>query len=140
MMNSSSLIDPNSLLTISPRSQVATAIAVCLVCIQVGRNFDKRNESQNYYVENYGRWILEHLPQVIRNFNQQYWVSETSFSFQDCILLVHGDLASNSVRYAQLAEKVRPDVRILDGNLLQADWFGCSRFCNSCIPLMTFVL
>ena len=38
-------------------------LASALVVGQIGANYDERDESNNYYVRNFGRALLEHLPQ-----------------------------------------------------------------------------
>ena len=39
-------------------------VAIVLVALQVGRNYAERDESDNHYVQEFGRAILEGLPQV----------------------------------------------------------------------------
>jgi hypothetical protein len=55
-------------------------------------------------IARYGRAILQPLP-------------------ENAVLLVRGDLPANAIRYVQTAEKLRPDVVVLDLELLTRDWY-----------------
>jgi hypothetical protein len=41
---------------------------------------------------------------------------------ENAILITKGDLITNSIRYLQIAEHVRPDVRVVDQELIATDW------------------
>ena len=84
---------------------VALAIALAIGLTQVGLHYEKQNESDNYFVRDFGRVILGPLP-------------------KNAILLTKGDLMINSVRFVQCTEGFRPDVTILDQELLTFDWYN----------------
>lgn len=79
------------------------AVAISAVGLQVGLHYGERNQSRNDVVEQYGRAILESLP-------------------PDALFISLGDLDTNTIRYLQLCEDVRPDVRVVDRAMLRYPW------------------
>ena len=79
------------------------ALAVALVGLQLGWHYGDQDQSDNTVVSDYGRAILESLP-------------------ADALLVSLGDLDTNSIRYLQLCEGVRPDVRVVDRAMLRYPW------------------
>ena len=74
----------------------AAALAVILaVGLQFGLHVDEQDEHDNTVIADYGRAILKSLP-------------------PDALLVSLGDLDTNALRYLQLCEQVRPDVRVID--------------------------
>ncbi|HEY2773880.1 MAG TPA: DUF2723 domain-containing protein [Candidatus Binatia bacterium] len=80
------------------------ALAALLVPIQLASNFAGHDESDNRYVADYGKAILAALP-------------------PNALLLTFGDVISNSVRYEQACESYRPDVVVLDQEMMTKSWY-----------------
>jgi len=68
------------------------------------------DQSRNDYVYNYGLMNLEKLP-------------------NDALLIVKGDVITNSVRYLQRCEGYRPDVQHLDQSMMTYEWFVKKQAC-----------
>jgi hypothetical protein len=83
---------------------IAWAAAALLVVLRLGASGGERIGRGDRVVEDYGRAILEPLP-------------------PRTLLLTHGDLITNTVRYLQSAARVREDVVILDQELLTKRWY-----------------
>jgi hypothetical protein len=66
--------------------------------------FPSSDQSHNRIAELFGRSYLESLP-------------------QESLLVIQGDLSGNTLRYFQVCEGVRPDVRIVDRALLSTLWY-----------------
>ena len=81
----------------------APMVAVLAVGLQIGLHYTDRDQSDNDEVEAYGRAILESLP-------------------RDALLISLGDLDTNTIRYLQLCEALRPDVRVVDRAMLSYPW------------------
>jgi hypothetical protein len=79
------------------------AAALAVVSYQCLRTYSMADESSNFHAANYGRMILEALP-------------------LNALLLSRGDLITNSASYMQRCEGVRPDVTILDQELMSYEW------------------
>ncbi len=86
------------------RSAVVWTIAAILVAARLGASVGERAGRGDAVVEHYGRAILEPLP-------------------QDALLLTSGDLITNTVRYLQSCEGLRPDVVVLDQELMTKPWY-----------------
>ena len=71
---------------------------------QVARNYSAVDSSKNYFAIDFARNALNCLP-------------------ADAILFVGGDNDTYPLWYAQIAEGVRPDVDILNFNLLNTPWY-----------------
>ena len=84
-------------------SVLAPTIAAAVIVTQLGANYSNENQSRNRTVEELTVALLEALP-------------------ADAVLITKGDLYWNSVAYMQFCEDLRPDVRILDVEMLKAPW------------------
>eukprot|EP00052_Salpingoeca_macrocollata_P026965 m.253883 g.253883 ORF g.253883 m.253883 type:complete len:627 (-) comp22676_c0_seq3:615-2495(-) len=84
--------------------QVVLAGAMVLLAVQVGTQYQVRDESNNYSVRDLGRSLLAGLP-------------------QDSVLLLMGDLPGNAARYVQACDGVRPDVKLVDLEMSTYDWY-----------------
>ena len=62
------------------------------------------DQSSNMYIRHYGAMHLEKLP-------------------ANAILIVKGDVITNSIRYLQRCEGMRPDVQHLDQSMMTYAWF-----------------
>jgi hypothetical protein len=82
---------------------VALAIAVVAVGTQGGIHYRSQDHGKDRLVATFARALLEQLPPSV-------------------LLVSKGDLYWNSMRYVQVCEGVRPDVRLLDVELLKAPW------------------
>ena len=95
-----------------PRSRaavaVAAAVAVVAVAIQAYANWSSMDESRTRWVDAYGRAVLAAAP-------------------PGALILSRGDLTTNVIHYLRYAEGVRPDVRIIDQEILSLPW-GPSRY------------
>ena len=85
-------------------TQAASVICIALVALQAGIHFGGQYQGGNTAVRDYGRAILQALP-------------------QKAILLVRGDLITNSVFYVQTCEGLRPDVRIVELEPMTYKWY-----------------
>eukprot|EP00040_Diaphanoeca_grandis_P019148 m.100896 g.100896 ORF g.100896 m.100896 type:complete len:653 (+) comp27284_c0_seq1:96-2054(+) len=83
---------------------VAPCLAVLLLSAQIGKNYEERNESSNVYIQQFGHVLLKGLP-------------------QDAILLTLGDLPGNAARYVQTCENVRPDIKLIDLEMMTYEWY-----------------
>jgi hypothetical protein len=83
---------------------VGFAVVVAVLAVQIGRNFEKLDESNNHVVHDFGRTLLDGLP-------------------PDSILLTMGDLPGNAARYLQNCDGVRPDVRVIDLEMMTTPWY-----------------
>ena len=78
-------------------------LAVALVVTQLGANYRAQDQSDNRAVSALATAVLVQLP-------------------QRSLLVTKGDLYWNTLRYMQVCEGLRPDVRLLDVELLKAPW------------------
>ncbi|EKX49847.1 hypothetical protein GUITHDRAFT_135552 [Guillardia theta CCMP2712] len=83
---------------------VSGPCVLLVLLLQAGLHFSKNDQSSNRYMELYARSILEPLP--LR-----------------AIILSKGDNIANTVRYLQVCEHVRQDVRLMDQNMMCYPWF-----------------
>lgn len=83
---------------------VGWTLAVVLVVMRLGLSGGERADRGGGVVEDYGRAILEPLP-------------------EGALLLTQGDLVTNVVRYLQSCEGFRRDVIVLDQELLTRPWY-----------------
>ncbi len=86
-----------------PGRLLVAASAVAIVSGQAAVHYETQDQHDNYTIRDYGRAILEGLP-------------------PDTLLVSLGDLETNSVRYLQLCEGLRTDVRVLDRAMLAYPW------------------
>ena len=82
---------------------VAPALASALALVQLGRHYRELDRHANTLVQEYSAEMLRAAP-------------------PDAILVTKGDLITNGIRYLQLAEHARPDVRVVDQELLATPW------------------
>lgn len=83
---------------------LAVAAGATLVAAQLARGFVAHDHQRDDTVARFGRALLEPLP-------------------RDALLLTRGDLPTNVARYLQTCEGVRPDVIVLDQELLTKPWY-----------------
>ena len=83
--------------------QLVVIAALATVALQIGLHYEKEDQSENRLVAQFAAAALDRLP-------------------QNALLVSKGDLYWNSLRYLQVCESLRPDVRILDVELLKAPW------------------
>ncbi len=83
----------------------ALVLAVALVGGQVARNHAEQDHSHDRLVADFAEAALAPLPDA-------------------ALLVTKGDLYWNALRYKQVCEGVRRDVRILDVEMLKAPWMG----------------
>jgi hypothetical protein len=87
-------------------SQTSVALAaVGLVCVQAGSGYSAANQRDNRVIPDLARLTLDEMP-------------------PDALVVSRGDLFWNSLRYVQIGEGRRPDVRLLDMEMLEAPWFN----------------
>ena len=90
-----------------PRNSVETAvltIAVLAIGLQCALHFQAVNQRGNFVFRDYANTILAGLP-------------------AGALLILNSDSAINSVRYLQVAEGVREDVRVVPMTLMQLSWY-----------------
>jgi hypothetical protein len=78
-------------------------VAVTMALAAVGFRYAEMDHSKSTLVREYGSEILRAAP-------------------PDALLFTKGDLITNTVRYLQLAETMRPDVRVVDQELVGMVW------------------
>src|SRR6185369_16699247 len=86
------------------RHAPAWVLTAALITTRLMLSFQVQDESHNDVVARYARALLEPLP-------------------RGALLLTKGDLVTNSIRYAQACEHVRPDVTVLDQELMTKRWY-----------------
>jgi hypothetical protein len=95
-----------------PRGRVVgaamMAVAVAAVAVQAYANWSAMDESRARWVDTYGRSVLAAAP-------------------PGALILSRGDLTTNVIHELRYAEGVRPDVRIIDQEMLSLPW-GPSRY------------
>jgi hypothetical protein len=92
--------------------------AALLVALQLALHWRASDQHEDRIVERYGRSYLAALP-------------------PNALLVGRGDLQTNTLRYLQECEGLRPDVRILDRALLAFPWFdriARARFADVAFP------
>ncbi|XP_074852349.1 protein O-mannosyl-transferase TMEM260 isoform X5 [Carettochelys insculpta] len=78
--------------------------AAALVASQIYTNYSICDQSSNYVVDKFGRNLLSSMP-------------------PDAIILLRGDLPGNSLRYLHYCEGVRPDVTLVDQEMMTYKWY-----------------
>lgn len=86
------------------RPHASLVLALLVVALQFGLHLRSHDHSANQHFANYARAILEPLP-------------------PRAILLTHGDLITNTVRYVDLCERFRDDVVVLDQEMMTKPWY-----------------
>ncbi|CAG5866391.1 unnamed protein product [Menidia menidia] len=80
------------------------AFTVALLAHMVHTNHRDCDQSTNSVVERFGRELLTSVP-------------------NDSIILTRGDLPGNSMRYLHYCQGVRPDVRLVDQEMMTYSWY-----------------
>ena len=81
----------------------AGLVAFVLSALQVGSHYRAEDHHQSHLVEDYGAEMLRAAP-------------------VHGLLVTKGDLVTNTLRYVELARHLRPDVRIVDQELIATAW------------------
>jgi hypothetical protein len=92
---------------VGARFEIPAALVIALAAF--GFRFSAMDRSKSMLVREYGASILRAAP-------------------PHALLFTKGDLITNTVRYLQLAENERPDVRIVDQELLGLPWMRTQVF------------
>ncbi|XP_069807229.1 protein O-mannosyl-transferase TMEM260 [Dendropsophus ebraccatus] len=77
---------------------------IAVVARQIHSNYSICDQSSNYVVDKFGRNILFSMP-------------------QNAIILLRGDLTGNSLRYLHYCEALRPDLSLVDQEMMTYDWY-----------------
>jgi hypothetical protein len=77
--------------------------ALLMALIPLGMNYRAENKSKDYFFVEFSKAILDSLP-------------------PHALLLTNGDFIINPLRYLQFSEGYRPDVTVVDENLLAYPW------------------
>ncbi|XP_025053726.1 transmembrane protein 260 [Alligator sinensis] len=78
--------------------------ATALVTCQIYANYSLCDQSRNEVVDKFARNLLSSMP-------------------PDAILLLRGDLPGNSLRYVHYCEGMRPDVTLVDQEMMTYEWY-----------------
>ncbi|XP_043404323.1 transmembrane protein 260 isoform X7 [Chelonia mydas] len=78
--------------------------AAALVASQMYANYSICDQSRNYVVDKFARNLLSSMP-------------------PDAIILLRGDLPGNSLRYLHYCEGMRPDVTLVDQEMMTYEWY-----------------
>ncbi|XP_042697266.2 protein O-mannosyl-transferase TMEM260 isoform X6 [Chrysemys picta bellii] len=78
--------------------------AAALVTSQIYANYSICDQSRNYIVDKFARNLLSSVP-------------------PDAIILLRGDLTGNSLRYLHYCEEMRPDVTLVDQEMMTYEWY-----------------
>uniref|UniRef100_A0A4W3JVX4 Transmembrane protein 260 n=1 Tax=Callorhinchus milii TaxID=7868 RepID=A0A4W3JVX4_CALMI len=87
---------------IGERAEWLTAIV--LIALQLHFNFRNCNQSSNYVVDKFARNILESMD-------------------SNAIILMRGDLPGNSLRYLHYCEGQRPNISLVDQEMMTYEWY-----------------
>ncbi|XP_062824705.1 protein O-mannosyl-transferase TMEM260 isoform X2 [Anolis carolinensis] len=79
-------------------------LATLLVTMQIYSNYSVCDQSHNYVVDRFARNLLSSMP-------------------PDAIVLLRGDLPGNSLRYLHYCEGMRPDVTLVDQEMMTYHWY-----------------
>lgn len=90
--------------------------AVAVVTLQLGLGFSRNDQHDNRLIRDFAHALLRPIS-------------------KDGLMLVRGDLISNPVRYLQLCEGVRADIRILDQEMMTFPWM--KRLAEAHLPGVT---
>ncbi len=82
---------------------LAPAIALGLCLIQITTHYQSEDQSQNWSIHRFGEKILNSLP-------------------EHALIISEGDNYTNTLRYLQGCEGLRPDVRIIDAQMMKRKW------------------
>ncbi|KAM4662867.1 protein O-mannosyl-transferase TMEM260 [Discoglossus pictus] len=79
-------------------------ITIAVVAHQVTTNYSISDQSKNYVVDTFARNLLFSIP-------------------NNSIILLRGDLPGNSLRYLHYCEGLRPDVALVDQEMMTYGWY-----------------
>lgn len=79
-------------------------VTVAMLAYMANSNYSECDQSQNGVVEDFGKQILASIP-------------------RRAIILTRGDLPGNSLRYLHYCRGVRPDVRLVDQEMMTYAWY-----------------
>ncbi|KAM9294395.1 protein O-mannosyl-transferase TMEM260 [Gastrophryne carolinensis] len=77
---------------------------VLIIARQISDNYSVCDQSRNYVVDTFGRNILSSIP-------------------LNSIVLLRGDLPGNSLRYLHYCEGLRPDLSLVDQEMMTYKWY-----------------
>ncbi|XP_054017664.1 transmembrane protein 260 [Dryobates pubescens] len=78
--------------------------ALTLVSSQVWANYSTCDQSNNYIVDKFARNLLSSMP-------------------MDAVILLRGDLPGNALRYLHYCEGMRPDITLVDQEMMTYEWY-----------------
>ncbi|XP_064008749.1 protein O-mannosyl-transferase TMEM260 isoform X2 [Pogoniulus pusillus] len=78
--------------------------ALTLVSSQIWANYSICDQSNNYIVDKFARNLLSSMP-------------------MDAVILLRGDLPGNALRYVHYCEGMRPDVTLIDQEMMTYKWY-----------------
>ncbi|NXM65971.1 TM260 protein, partial [Serilophus lunatus] len=78
--------------------------ALALVAPQVWTNYSACDQSNNYVVDKFARNLLSSMP-------------------TGAVVLLRGDLPGNALRYLHYCEGVRPDITLIDQEMMTYEWY-----------------
>ncbi|KAL3874363.1 hypothetical protein ACJMK2_037389 [Sinanodonta woodiana] len=86
-----------------PRIKFDVILSLAVAAIQIQKNISVCNQRNNTVVQDFAYNVIDSMP-------------------QGAIVLTHGDLPSNTLRYLYLCENYRPDLQIFDQEILTYEW------------------
>ncbi|NWX86734.1 TM260 protein, partial [Nothoprocta pentlandii] len=78
--------------------------ALALVASQIWANYSACDQSSNYVVDNFARNLLSSMP-------------------TGAVVLLRGDLPGNALRYLHYCEGMRPDITLVDQEMMTYEWY-----------------
>ncbi|XP_040976446.1 transmembrane protein 260 isoform X2 [Aquila chrysaetos chrysaetos] len=78
--------------------------ALALVSSQVWANYSACDQSNNYVVDKFARNLLSSMP-------------------TGAVILLRGDLPGNALRYVHYCEGMRPDITLVDQEMMTYEWY-----------------
>ncbi|XP_027518420.1 transmembrane protein 260 isoform X3 [Corapipo altera] len=78
--------------------------ALALVTSQVWTNYSACDQSNNYVVDKFARNLLSSMP-------------------MGAVILLRGDLPGNALRYLHYCEGMRPDITLVDQEMMTYEWY-----------------
>ncbi|KAM3920156.1 protein O-mannosyl-transferase TMEM260 [Leptodactylus fuscus] len=79
-------------------------LTIAVVACQIHTNYSICDQSSNYVVDKFGKNILSSMP-------------------PNAIILLRGDLPGNSLRYLHYCEGLRPDLSLVDQEMMTYEWY-----------------
>ncbi|KAK3583319.1 hypothetical protein CHS0354_038928 [Potamilus streckersoni] len=89
--------------SVMPRIKFDVILSLVVAAIQIQKNISICNQRNNTVVQEFAYNVMDSMP-------------------QGAIILTHGDLPSNTLRYLYLCEHYRPDLQIFDQEILTYEW------------------